>query len=243
MGISDSLNRCRSSHIDMKGRKVSGVKEMTTDSRMFLNQVQLWQTQDIFSQLTTRFWQESYIFRLSKLYFPCLTLCFEKKTVLLATWQQQRLLWGCLHFLFFIIITFKDICPWSFSPSVIRIPQSLSYCFYIIRISLTPSLFLSFRYIYYFGGLLSGAIKMNSSPLFLHQVLIPSLPNFQGEGGVTVCLYCQIRQKIHTSACIDILPTWSEIQIHNCRLYIQSTLKENILTVEMAMHWRNLCTV
>uniref|UniRef100_A0AAQ5XI13 Tensin 2a n=1 Tax=Amphiprion ocellaris TaxID=80972 RepID=A0AAQ5XI13_AMPOC len=38
-------------------------------------------------------------------------------------------------------------------------------------------------YIYYFGGLLSGAIKMNSSPLFLHQVLIPSLPNFQGEGG------------------------------------------------------------
>lgn len=42
----------------------------------------------------------------------------------------------------------------------------------------------SLRYIYYFGGLLSGAIKMNSSPLFLHQVLIPSLPNFQGEGGV-----------------------------------------------------------
>lgn len=50
--------------------------------------------------------------------------------------------------------------------------------------SLSCSLY--FRYIYYFGGLLSGAIKMNSSPLFLHQVLIPSLPNFQGEGGVNV---------------------------------------------------------
>lgn len=42
---------------------------------------------------------------------------------------------------------------------------------------------LFFRYIYYFGGLLSGTIKMNSSPLFLHQVLIPSLPHFQAGGG------------------------------------------------------------
>lgn len=42
---------------------------------------------------------------------------------------------------------------------------------------------LFFRYIYYFGGLLSGTIKMNSSPLFLHQILIPSLPNFQAGGG------------------------------------------------------------
>uniref|UniRef100_A0A3Q2X7L0 Tensin 2b n=1 Tax=Haplochromis burtoni TaxID=8153 RepID=A0A3Q2X7L0_HAPBU len=39
------------------------------------------------------------------------------------------------------------------------------------------------RYIYYFGGLLSGTIKMNSNPLFLHQILIPSLPNFQAGGG------------------------------------------------------------
>ncbi|RXM95879.1 Tensin-2 [Acipenser ruthenus] len=39
------------------------------------------------------------------------------------------------------------------------------------------------RYIYYFGGLLSGAIKMNSSPLFLHQVLIPALPGFETQGG------------------------------------------------------------
>uniref|UniRef100_A0A3B5KIX7 Tensin 2a n=1 Tax=Xiphophorus couchianus TaxID=32473 RepID=A0A3B5KIX7_9TELE len=54
------------------------------------------------------------------------------------------------------------------------------FCEDKVSSSLQPS---QNRYIYYFGGLLSGAIKMNSSPLFLHQVLIPSLPNFQGEGG------------------------------------------------------------
>lgn len=54
----------------------------------------------------------------------------------------------------------------------------LRYCSHHIIYS---PLFL--RYIYYFGGLLSGTIKMNSSPLFLHQVLIPSLPNFQAGGG------------------------------------------------------------
>uniref|UniRef100_A0A8C2HM52 Tensin 2a n=1 Tax=Cyprinus carpio TaxID=7962 RepID=A0A8C2HM52_CYPCA len=50
------------------------------------------------------------------------------------------------------------------------------------------------RYIYYFGGLLSGAIKMNSSPLFLHQVLIPTIPNFQedGEYFCKPCIYIYI---------------------------------------------------
>uniref|UniRef100_A0A673A372 Tensin 2a n=1 Tax=Sphaeramia orbicularis TaxID=375764 RepID=A0A673A372_9TELE len=57
------------------------------------------------------------------------------------------------------------------------------FCEDKVSSSLQPS---QNRYIYYFGGLLSGAIKMNSSPLFLHQVLIPSLPNFQGEGGTLV---------------------------------------------------------
>uniref|UniRef100_A0A673ZEA4 Tensin-2-like n=1 Tax=Salmo trutta TaxID=8032 RepID=A0A673ZEA4_SALTR len=51
------------------------------------------------------------------------------------------------------------------------------FCEDKVSSSLQPS---QNRYIYYFGGLLSGAIKMNSSPLFLHQVLIPTLPNFQG---------------------------------------------------------------
>uniref|UniRef100_A0A4W6C7P7 Tensin 2b n=1 Tax=Lates calcarifer TaxID=8187 RepID=A0A4W6C7P7_LATCA len=54
------------------------------------------------------------------------------------------------------------------------------FCEDKVSSSLQPS---QNRYIYYFGGLLSGTIKMNSSPLFLHQILIPSLPNFQTGGG------------------------------------------------------------
>uniref|UniRef100_A0A8C1TCF3 Tensin 2a n=1 Tax=Cyprinus carpio TaxID=7962 RepID=A0A8C1TCF3_CYPCA len=56
------------------------------------------------------------------------------------------------------------------------------------------------RYIYYFGGLLSGAIKMNSSPLFLHQVLIPTIPNFQEDGGFFPFLKIyQSMQLVYTS--------------------------------------------
>lgn len=39
------------------------------------------------------------------------------------------------------------------------------------------------RYIYYFSGLLSGAIKINSASLLLHQVHIPAITNYEpGEG-------------------------------------------------------------
>uniref|UniRef100_A0A8C1YF66 Tensin 2a n=1 Tax=Cyprinus carpio TaxID=7962 RepID=A0A8C1YF66_CYPCA len=48
------------------------------------------------------------------------------------------------------------------------------FCEDKISSSLQPS---QNRYIYYFAGLLSGAIKMNSSPLFLHQIHIPAFPN------------------------------------------------------------------
>ncbi|KAJ8358544.1 hypothetical protein SKAU_G00150690 [Synaphobranchus kaupii] len=54
------------------------------------------------------------------------------------------------------------------------------FCEDKVSTSLQPS---QNRYIYYFAGLLSGGIEMNSSPLFLHQVLIPSLPSFHTEGG------------------------------------------------------------
>uniref|UniRef100_A0A8C6Q5W2 Tensin 2a n=1 Tax=Nothobranchius furzeri TaxID=105023 RepID=A0A8C6Q5W2_NOTFU len=53
--------------------------------------------------------------------------------------------------------------------------------------------------------LLSGAIKMNSSPLFLHQVLIPSLPNFQEEGGYYPFLKIyQSMQLVYTSGIYDL---------------------------------------
>uniref|UniRef100_A0A3B3UPX1 Tensin-2-like n=1 Tax=Poecilia latipinna TaxID=48699 RepID=A0A3B3UPX1_9TELE len=54
------------------------------------------------------------------------------------------------------------------------------FCEDKVSSSLQPS---QSRYIYYFSSLLSGSIKMNSSPLFLHQILVPSLPNFQSGGG------------------------------------------------------------
>ncbi|CAB1336802.1 unnamed protein product [Coregonus sp. 'balchen'] len=76
------------------------------------------------------------------------------------------------------------------------------FCEDKVSSSLQPS---QNRYIYYFGGLLSGAIKMNSSPLFLHQVLIPTLPNFQGEGGYFPFLKIyQSMQLVYTSGIYDL---------------------------------------
>ncbi|XP_056128814.1 tensin-2-like [Lampris incognitus] len=75
------------------------------------------------------------------------------------------------------------------------------FCEDKVSSSLQPS---QNRYIYYFGGLLSGSIKMNSSPLFLHQILIPSLPNFQAGGGY--CPFLKIYQSlqlIYTSGIYD----------------------------------------
>ncbi|XP_041638256.1 tensin-2-like isoform X2 [Cheilinus undulatus] len=75
------------------------------------------------------------------------------------------------------------------------------FCEDKVSSSLQPS---QNRYIYYFGGLLSGTIKMNSSPLFLHQILIPSLPNFQAGGGFYPFLRIyQSLQLVYTSGVYD----------------------------------------
>ncbi|XP_038130804.1 tensin-2-like isoform X1 [Cyprinodon tularosa] len=75
------------------------------------------------------------------------------------------------------------------------------FCEDKISSSLHPS---QSRYIYYFSGLLSGTIKMNSSPLFLHQILVPSLPNFQSGGGFYPFLKIyQSLQLIYTSGVYD----------------------------------------
>uniref|UniRef100_A0A671U6K7 Tensin-2-like n=1 Tax=Sparus aurata TaxID=8175 RepID=A0A671U6K7_SPAAU len=76
------------------------------------------------------------------------------------------------------------------------------FCEDKVSSSLQPS---QNRYIYYFGGLLSGAIKMNSSPLFLHQVLIPSLPNFQGY--YPFLKIYQSMQLVYTSGIYDLQGT------------------------------------
>ncbi|XP_063065306.1 tensin-2 isoform X3 [Engraulis encrasicolus] len=76
------------------------------------------------------------------------------------------------------------------------------FCEDKVSSSLQPS---QNRYIYYFGGLLSGAIKMNSSPLFLHQVLIPTIPNFQTDGGYFPFLKIyQSMQLVYTSGIYDL---------------------------------------
>ncbi|XP_051518239.1 tensin-2 isoform X2 [Myxocyprinus asiaticus] len=76
------------------------------------------------------------------------------------------------------------------------------FCEDKVSSSLQPS---QNRYIYYFGGLLSGAIKMNSSPLFLHQVLIPTIPNFQEDGGFFPFLKIyQAMQLVYTSGIYDL---------------------------------------
>ena len=36
---------------------------------------------------------------------------------------------------------------------------------------------------HYFSGLLSGSIKMNNKPLFLHHVIMHGIPNFESKGG------------------------------------------------------------
>uniref|UniRef100_A0A673M4D0 Tensin-1-like n=1 Tax=Sinocyclocheilus rhinocerous TaxID=307959 RepID=A0A673M4D0_9TELE len=39
------------------------------------------------------------------------------------------------------------------------------------------------RYVQYFSGLLSGHIKINNKPLFLHHVIMHGIPNFESKGG------------------------------------------------------------
>ncbi|XP_045143222.1 tensin-2 isoform X3 [Echinops telfairi] len=56
------------------------------------------------------------------------------------------------------------------------------------------------RYINYFSGLLSGSIRMNSSPLFLHYVLVPMLPAFEpGIGFQPFLKLYQSMQLVYTS--------------------------------------------
>uniref|UniRef100_A0A5F4VWZ9 Tensin-2 n=1 Tax=Callithrix jacchus TaxID=9483 RepID=A0A5F4VWZ9_CALJA len=61
------------------------------------------------------------------------------------------------------------------------------------------------RYISYFSGLLSGSIRMNSSPLFLHYVLIPMLPAFEPSTGFQPFLKIyQSMQLVYTSGVYHI---------------------------------------
>ncbi|KAM6470625.1 tensin-2 isoform 3-T3 [Liasis olivaceus] len=71
------------------------------------------------------------------------------------------------------------------------------FCEDKVAASLQPS---QKRYIHYFSGLLSGTIKMNSNTLFLHHVLLPAIPTFEGGGGYQPFLKIyQSMQLVYTS--------------------------------------------
>ncbi|XP_072324681.1 tensin-1 isoform X3 [Scyliorhinus torazame] len=56
------------------------------------------------------------------------------------------------------------------------------------------------RYVHYFSGLLSGTMKMNNKPLFLHHVIMHSIPNFEAKGGCRPFLKIfQSMQPVYTS--------------------------------------------
>ncbi|KAM5153317.1 tensin-1 isoform 2-T2 [Mantella aurantiaca] len=61
------------------------------------------------------------------------------------------------------------------------------------------------RYIHYFSGLLSGAIKMNNKPLFLHHVIMHGIPNFESKGGCRPFLKIyQAMQPVYTSGIYNV---------------------------------------
>ncbi|KAA8588383.1 hypothetical protein FQN60_001577, partial [Etheostoma spectabile] len=56
------------------------------------------------------------------------------------------------------------------------------------------------RYVEYFSGLLSGHIKINNKPLFLHHVIMHGIPNFESKGGCRPFLKIyQAMQPVYTS--------------------------------------------
>uniref|UniRef100_A0A8C1DFN7 Tensin 1 n=1 Tax=Cyprinus carpio carpio TaxID=630221 RepID=A0A8C1DFN7_CYPCA len=77
------------------------------------------------------------------------------------------------------------------------------------------------RYVHYFAGLLSGHIKINNKPLFLHHVIMHGIPNFESKGGGRTHCYTfnssvqfyvyayysiNVQGDSHTSICITIEP-------------------------------------
>ncbi|XP_066089491.1 tensin-1 isoform X8 [Saccopteryx bilineata] len=61
------------------------------------------------------------------------------------------------------------------------------------------------RYVHYFSGLLSGTIKMNNKPLFLHHVIMHGIPNFESKGGCRPFLRIyQAMQPVYTSGIYNV---------------------------------------
>ncbi|XP_041374710.1 tensin-1-like isoform X3 [Gigantopelta aegis] len=70
------------------------------------------------------------------------------------------------------------------------------------------------RYVHYFAGLLSGAIKINSNALYLHHILIHGVPNFDTKGGCRpyIKVY-QGMQPIFTSGVYNVTDNMQKVCI------------------------------
>ncbi|XP_072301426.1 tensin-1-like [Eucyclogobius newberryi] len=61
------------------------------------------------------------------------------------------------------------------------------------------------RYVEYFSGLLSGHIKINNKPLFLHHVILHGVPSFEAKGGCRPFLKIyQAMQPLYTSGIYNV---------------------------------------
>ncbi|XP_056286817.1 tensin-1 isoform X4 [Pseudoliparis swirei] len=61
------------------------------------------------------------------------------------------------------------------------------------------------RYVRYFNGLLSGLIKINNKPLFLHHVIMHGIPNVESKGGCRPFLKIyQAMQPVYTSGIYNV---------------------------------------
>ncbi|XP_054908830.1 tensin-1 isoform X5 [Poeciliopsis prolifica] len=61
------------------------------------------------------------------------------------------------------------------------------------------------RYVEYFRGLLSGQIKINNKPLFLHHVIMHGIPDFESKGGCRPFLKIyQAMQPVYTSGIYNV---------------------------------------
>ncbi|KAL0985583.1 hypothetical protein UPYG_G00158900 [Umbra pygmaea] len=61
------------------------------------------------------------------------------------------------------------------------------------------------RYVEYFSGLLSGHIKINNKPLFLHHVIMHGIPDFESNGGCRPFLKIyQAMQPVYTSGIYNV---------------------------------------
>ncbi|XP_029315406.1 tensin-1 isoform X9 [Cottoperca gobio] len=61
------------------------------------------------------------------------------------------------------------------------------------------------RYVEYFSGLLSGHIKINNKPLFLHHVIMHGIPDFESKGGCRPFLKIyQAMQPVYTSGIYNV---------------------------------------